>query len=74
MVTADKAVSRSPAAEPPPDPWMTAREAADALGMSRLALYERALNGEVVTQRIAGRRLFDRASVEAFRRRETAAG
>jgi hypothetical protein len=47
----------------PSEHWMGAREAADALGISRLALYERALSGEIATVKVDGRRKFARADV-----------
>lgn len=57
-------MTRKPVSQPPAaDQWMGAREAADALGISRLALYERALAGEIASQKVAGRRVFDRADV-----------
>lgn len=45
------------------DRWMGARDAAETLGISRLALYERALSGEITSAKVAGRRVFDRDDV-----------
>jgi hypothetical protein len=47
----------------PAEHWMGARDAAAALNLSRLALYERALGGEIATVKVAGRRLFARADI-----------
>lgn len=44
--------------------WLSPREAADLLGCSRLALYERALSGEIKTMSASSRRYFDRKDVE----------
>ena len=46
------------------DRWLSAYEAARVAGMSRLALYERALSGEVESAKVAGRRVFNRNDVE----------
>lgn len=46
------------------DEWLSAYEAAKVAGMSRLALYERALSGEVESAKVAGRRVFKREQVE----------
>lgn len=49
---------------PAGDTWLSARQAAAALGLSRLALYERALDGLIAHAKVAGRRVFSRADVE----------
>lgn len=47
----------------PAEHWMSARDAAAALGIARQTLYERALDGEIATVKVAGRRPFSRADV-----------
>lgn len=46
------------------DRWMTVRQAAQALGIAPQTVYARALDGQLKTEVIAGRRLVERASVE----------
>lgn len=48
----------------PPEPWMTLREAARALGVSRQTVLARALRGELETQRMARITFVSRASVD----------
>lgn len=47
------------------DAWLSLPQAAKLLGVARHTLLSRALDGEIVTEVIAGRRLVSRASVEA---------
>jgi hypothetical protein len=46
------------------DRWVSSYEASRIARVSRLALYERALSGEVATTKVAGRRVFAREDVE----------
>ena len=46
------------------DAWLTLPQAARMLGVARHTLLSRALDGEIVTEVIAGRRLVSRESVE----------
>jgi hypothetical protein len=46
------------------DAWLTLPQAARMLGVARHTLLSRALDGDIVTEVIAGRRLVSRESVE----------
>jgi predicted site-specific integrase-resolvase len=65
-------VRRNPT-EPVKDGWLTLPQAAKLLGIARHTLLSRALDGEIETQVIAGRRVVSRTSVEAALMRQNEA-
>lgn len=54
------------------DGWLTIPEAARMLGIARHTLLSRALDGELTTQVVAGRRFVSRESVDRLLKQSTA--